>query len=255
MADATRTRLSAAFKPHWLIALLVIPLLALGGGWLATGMVGSGTFPIRWVRVNGPLRHVSPGQVRAVVSPLAEAGFFAVDLARTRRAVEALPWVDRASVRKRWPDVLEVTVDEHVARATWAAGGFINQHGERFSIPSGFAVHSLPVLGGPAARRDEVVTMFSALSEQLSRVGLDIKRLQMTPRGAWRLTLSNGTRLALGRDTPLHRLERFVRAWRSLMAQSGKRMLSADLRYPNGFAVHWADAPPQRPVQPRLAEN
>ena len=239
MADAQTSNIIGAMRPAWLLSLLGLVLVALGSVWLSTGLVGSDQFPIRWVKVDGKLRHVSPPQVRAVISPLAENGFFALDLGQIRRTVEDLPWVANVSVRKRWPDVLQLEIDEHMARASWAGGGFIDQHGAVFSVPSGFAVDSLPVLGGPKDRVGEVVAMFNTLVDLLGSVGLDVRRLDMTPRGAWRVTLNSGTKLALGREAPIARLERFVRAYRGLMARAQRRMLSADLRYPNGFAVHW----------------
>ena len=53
--------------------------------------------------------------------PYAQRGFFAVDLEAAQTAVAHLPWVERAEVRKRWPDVLEVQVIEHMPFARWGA--------------------------------------------------------------------------------------------------------------------------------------
>ena len=84
--------------------------------------------------------------------------------------------------------------------------------------------------------------------------GCDIEILAtLTPRYAWEVTLSDGVHLTLGRDpaadtTDPHgrsgalpfaaRIERFVRAWPELTRRLGTRLIaSADLRYPNGFAI------------------
>ncbi len=46
-------------------------------------------------------------------------GFFSVDLQAVRSAVEGLPWVDRVSVKRLWPDRIEETVVVHEPLARW----------------------------------------------------------------------------------------------------------------------------------------
>src|SRR5690606_33074150 len=84
------------------VALVALPVVAVVNGW-----VGAEQFPLRTRRVQGELQRVDEARLRATVLPHARRGFFAVELDRIQAAVGALPWVERAEVRKHWPDVLE----------------------------------------------------------------------------------------------------------------------------------------------------
>ena len=85
------------------VALVALPVVAVVNGW-----VGGAQWPLRTLRVQGDLQRVDEARLRATVLPHARRGFFAVELDRIQAAVLALPWVERADVRKHWPDVLEV---------------------------------------------------------------------------------------------------------------------------------------------------
>ena len=57
------------------VALVVLPVVALLNGWVA-----SDRWPLRTLRVQGTLRNVDEQQLRATVLPFAKRGFFAVRL-------------------------------------------------------------------------------------------------------------------------------------------------------------------------------
>ena len=96
------------------VALVLAPVVALLNGWIA-----SERWPLRTLRVQGSLHNVDEAQLRATVLPFARRGFFAVQLEDAQAAVAKLPWVERAEVRKQWPDILEVRVIEHRPFARW----------------------------------------------------------------------------------------------------------------------------------------
>ena len=68
---------------------------------------------------------------------------------------------------------------------------------------------------------------------------LSVGSLQLDARRTWRVQLSNGLTLEVGRSHPVQRLERFVRVYPAILAAGEGRVLSVDLRYSNGFAVQW----------------
>jgi cell division protein FtsQ len=73
----------------------------------------------------------------------------------------------------------------------------------------------------------------------LDAVELEIDQLVLDQRGAWSMRLNKGTRLQLGRDQPAERLERLMSSWAVLLNEHALPPVLVDLRYSNGFAVHW----------------
>ena len=115
-------------------------------------MVRSGLLPIRAVHIRSKLTHVTQEQLRYVAEHELKGSFLTVDITETRAAFEKLPWVRKVSVRRSWPDRLEIDVEEHQAAARWAENGLVNTYGEWFD-----AAFSQPPplwLASGAARRN-----------------------------------------------------------------------------------------------------
>lgn len=224
----------------WLLALALVVALPVAA--VAEGWVGGARWPLRTLRVQGALQRVDRVQLQGAVLPYAQRGFFAVDLAGVQRAVGALPWVERAEVRKQWPDVLEVRIREYRPFARWGGDRLLSERGHLFPagkvrIPAG-----LPQLDGPEGRVPEVVALYNQAREQLANAG-GVLGVALDRRGSWSITLHDGTRVVLGRDDPGARLARFAPLLPQLQAQdTQRRLLRADLRYTNGFALTWGKA-------------
>jgi len=191
-------------------------------------------FPLREVKVDGQLSHVSREQVKLIVAKHLKGNFFTLDLAKARDAFEKLPWARTVSVRRRWPDKLEVVIEEHQAMARWSTVALVNKHGELFHAASG---SDLPVFYGPNDGVIEVASQYDTFKNVLKDVGLEIASLALTPRRAWQITTSNGMVIELGRVDMQTRFEKFANVYASTLAGLNKKIVYADLRYPNGFAL------------------
>ena len=220
------------------VALVALPVVAVVNGW-----VGANQFPLRTLRVQGTLQRVDEAQLRATVLPHAHRGFFAVQLDRIQDAVGALPWVERAEVRKHWPDVLEVRISEHRPFARWGKDRLLSEHGKLFSAAGVQVRAGLPQLDGPDTQVADVVALYNQARERLANAG-GVRGAGMDKRGSWSITLTDGTEVVLGRNDPEQRLERFAPLLPRLAAQHpGQRLVRADLRYTNGFSLSWAALP------------
>jgi len=191
-------------------------------------------FPLREVEVEGQLSHVSREQVQLIVAKHLKGNFFTLDLIKARDAFEKLPWARHVSLRRRWPDKLEVSIEEHQALARWGSVALVNTHGELFHAASG---SDLPVFYGPGDGVMEVASQYSEFSKALKPANLEISALTLTPRRAWQVTATNGMVMELGRVEMQARLEKFAEVYTTTIAALNKRISYADLRYPNGFAV------------------
>jgi len=191
-------------------------------------------FPLREVKVDGELHHVSREQVKLIVAKHLKGNFFTLDLINARDAFEKLPWARSVSVRRRWPDRLEVVIEEHEALARWGSTALVNKQGELFHAASG---SDLPVFYGPDNGVIEVASQYDSLNKVLRSANLEVATLALTPRRAWQVTTTNGMVLELGRVEMQARLEKFANIYSSTLVGLNKKITYVDLRYPSGFAV------------------
>ena len=196
----------------------------------------SSLFPVHSVEVLTPPRHAPREAIERVLRREVDGNFFGARIGELRAALEQVPWVRRVEVRRVWPDRLEVTLEEHVALARWAAGGAVNTYGERFA---GQAADDLPLFVGPEGSEGELAARYPRFVGLLEPLGASLERIVLTPRYAWQLRLGNGLHLMLGRDADLaeKRLARFVELYDATLGRLPGPHEYVDLRYANGFAV------------------
>jgi cell division protein FtsQ len=191
-------------------------------------------FPLREVKVNGELNHVTREQLKLIVSHYLQGNFFTLDLVKTRDAFQKLPWVRNVSVRRRWPDKLEVLVEEHRELARWGNIALVNTHGELFRAASD---KDLPVFYGPGDGVKEVAEHYQIYGELLRPTGMKVSQVALSPRHAWQISTDNGMVIELGREQVQQRLKKFADVYDRTLGVLNMQVQYADLRYPNGFAV------------------
>lgn len=197
------------------------------------------TLPVQQVRIEGEFAHLDRAELERVAAPLVAGGFFTIDLREVETAVEALPWVFDASLRREWPGTLVLAVSEQVAIAHWGEDALLNPYGELFTPPPASFPAGLPELHGPAGQQRALIERFIEVSKLLKTAGLQPRALIEDERRAWRLTLDNGVEILLGREESLARLERFVAVYPQTLERRADALQRVDLRYTNGFAVAW----------------
>lgn len=230
------------------LCALALGLLAYAGGRV---LLDSPAFLLRTIVVEGGLERVERREIVDALQGRLRGTFFTVDLEAVRSLFEDIPWVRRAELRRRWPDCLEVRIEEQVALARWGQGKktqLVNAQGELFR---GQSEDSLPALAGPAGTEGEVVRRYLAFRSLLVPLGLEPRQVLLSSRMAWQLRLSSGLTVQLGRDSDKDRVEdrlaRFVSAFPQTLATSRQRFDYVDLRYPNGFALRVTERVPDIP--------
>lgn len=218
---------------------------------LVTGLVVTLLTGATWLSLRSPLLDVDRVTVRgAERTPpewIAEAtGIWTgqplveVDLEAAAVAVEGLPWVAAADVRRIWPSTVLVTVSERTPTAVtssnageWAVldgtGRVLEMVGEQ---PVGLLVlegmGELPQPGAPVVQAEGALTVFAALSPSLAARTLTIAvvedgqiELKLNPRGTVRLG-------------SLDALDAKVRAAETVLASVDVRNLAVlDVRLPS----------------------
>ncbi len=196
-------------------------------------------FAIRTVQLEDAPLHVDGAQVAEVIHDDLQGNFFTVDMERTRKIFEKLPWVRHATVRRHFPWQVDVALEEHVALATWNGIDMVNVQGEVFAAEAQKS-SGLPAFNGPEGSSARVTDCYRRFGAILAPLGQQIAQINLSPRGAWQLRLRSGTVLELGRDQMEARLARFAAAYPSTVGRLRQPVNYVDLRYRNGFAVRAA---------------
>lgn len=250
-ADARLTNLIANMLALLAVAAMIAGVIAwvIGRPYFAVGRIEIASM------MAPSLQYVTPVSLRTALAGQIHGNFFAIDLDDVREKIEHTPWVRHASVQRIWPDTLRVRIEEQQPLAFWNENQMINTWGEAFNANQGELSDDsqLPQLNGPPNSERLVVQRYAEIARWFAPLDLRVREATLSPRYAWEVQLSDGVRLHLGRDpaadmTDPHgrsgalpfsaRIERFVQAWPKLSKRLGERLIaSADLRYPNGFAI------------------
>ena len=208
--------------------------------------------PVRVISMDGSFQRVSPGQIEKAVAPVSQAGFMSADLDGIQRAVEALPWVERARIQRHWPNGLHVTVTEQAAAARWGESGLLNTRGELFVRSATHVPTELPHLSGPDGTESQVAQRYLSVQGRMLEAGMRIAALRLDERGAWEMDLDSGVTVRLGRREVDERIDRFIHTASQVIAHRLNEINYIDMRYSNGFAIGWrnpsapASAPSKR---------
>ena len=214
-----------------------------------------GLLPIRSVHLSESPHRVSPGKLIEVIRKETRGNLFTVDIEHLRMSVEKLPWVRAVSIRREFPHGLSVQIEEHEEMARWNSDAMVNRYGEVFypgdinttqeiassagngGVHGGDSEQPLPVFAGQDGTSVEMMQQYDQFNRQLAAINLSATQITLSTRHAWKLHLSNGMVLELGREDVQQRLSRFVAAYPYSLARQEDAARYVDLRYRNGFAM------------------
>lgn len=222
------------------VGLIVAPLIAIATV-VATYQLSANVLdrPIRSIEISGPFKRVTALQIEAAISDDLDDGFVSADLGVIQSRIMAMPWIDQATVARRWPSRLRITVTEQMPAAIWGEAGLLNVRGELFLTDARHVPAELPRLSGPEDRAADVAKHYLAVRERLIPLGLDLRRVRLDSRGAWDMTLANGVEIRLGRRDTENRTNLFLDIVADIITSRAAEIDYVDMRYSNGFTIGW----------------
>jgi cell division protein FtsQ len=204
-------------------------------------------FSIQGITVKGNVTHSNVVTLRANVLPQLSGNFFTLNLLQARQAFEQIPWIRSALVRREFPNRLSVTLDEFQPVAQWGFEGdgkFLSVEGAVFEVNADDVdADNLPLLKGPESQAKTVLDMYKFLKPLLAKMDMSLDKLELSQRGSWTAQLESGAHLELGHGTQQEigeRLQLFFKTLTQVASRYGRTvtsLLSADLRYENGYAL------------------
>ena len=195
-------------------------------------------FPIKNVQVYGVSR-VDKDEMEALVKPLVNRGFFTVNVEYVRDRLLQMPWVANTSVRRDWPDRLEIIVVEKSPVARWNEKSLLSETGELFSPKEETYPAGLVTFTGPEGKQIVMLEYYNEINRLLMPLHARIASLELTPYLTWKVKLDNGIALQVGNKDVLTRLGQFVKVYPKIIGDRWADVDYVDLRYPNGVAVRW----------------
>jgi cell division septal protein FtsQ len=234
-APADRRFLRAQVKPGrrhapwrpWLRLIRVLMLVTIvtwAGWWCATAIMRAPSLRVTRVTVTGT-KHLSSGEVLALVDGLRGQNILFVRLDEWRRRVLASPWVADVTMRRALPGSVEVRVTERHPMAIGRVGDeffLLDEHGAVIDeYGPRYTEFDLPILDGLAPegakesetneRRVELASR--VLNDVQSRPDLArrISQLDVSdPRNAVVIVDQDSARVRLGNERFLERLQSYV---------------------------------------------
>jgi cell division protein FtsQ len=220
----------------------VFVLLALSGG--ALWLVRLPLFNLSAIRIDGDVGRNSAATLRANVMSRLHGNFFTVDMAQTRAAFEAVPWVRKAAVQREFPNRLKVVLQEHKPVARWGVEGdpyLVNTFGEVFEVNQGDVdAQDLPLLTGPNGQALLLLQGYQMLSPVFEPLDMVLEALELTSQGSWRAQLDSGAVVNMGHGSLSdiqQRTRQFINTFTQVSSRYGRALESADLRYSAGYAI------------------
>ncbi len=242
--DKRRVRAKAApLHRPWLAPLLGLSMVGavLLGGYHYLSQPGR--LPLQVIEVSGEFQQLRPDAIQRTVMSAIDGGFFTCDMGKLRTAVLAMPWVEDVSIRRSWPDRLDMLVTEQVPLARWGKDSLISVTADVFRPISLDDFAGLVRLSGPEGSEQRVVAFLQGAVAPARTRGLQISEVELDERRHWWLRFADGLIVSLGRDDVDRRLAQFFRVYPSLMSQADRRPARVDMRYAHGFAVRWQEPP------------
>ena len=218
-------------------ALLLMGLIGLAGREIIKNSLNA--MPIRYIRTAGVFQYLSKNEVQSALLPLVDTSFFSADMQAIQQAVAALPWVASVTVKRVWPDAIDIKVYEKKPYMRWGETSLLNERGDLFTPKQVSRFADLPMLWGPERQEKKVLEIVKGVSTELADQSLSLAEFQVNDRWAWKIILTTGTEIELGRNEQLKKLQRFLKTLAVLGQERVNAMATVDLRYPNGFAIAW----------------
>lgn len=250
-AAAMPVRVPVDARRIWRGLLFGFGGLALAGGlvWaVALGLpqqaaaavtVGSSAagFSVRHVDIEGVARQPRLPIYQEVLRGGTNA-MLAVDVGAVRERLLALPWVEDASVERRWPDRIRIRITEKKPAAVWQVHGtlrVVDAEGRTLPVDDVRAFRDLPLLVGDGANAQ--VAEFQRLNARAPALFGSLVGATWVGGRRWDLKMKSGETISLpeGADAAaaLERLAAIDRATPLL----GRGFVRLDLRIPDKLVV------------------
>lgn len=206
-------------------------------------------FPITKIEVSGNLQNVTKSELETLVLNDLTEGFFNIKLNAIAVEIEGINWVAQATLRRVWPNKINVLIREHQAVAVWDERTLMSANGILFNVPSTQGYQQFARINGQVENAKELLLAYSQL-EQLTAVhDLYVDKLSRVKSGEIQVKYNSSLISVFAMQDNELQFKRFASLLSSGYLKfkdkqntfNNKPVKSIDLRYSNGFSVVWQE--------------
>ena len=194
--------------------------------------------PIKKIKLVGTFEHIAPQDVESVLQDYVGKGFFSLNIHELQKLLSEKPWTESVSIRRVWPDRLDITIVERKPVARWDDQHLLSDQAIVFSADVG-DFRQLPLVYTANNNIASLLNRYYTLDKRFETLGEKLISLRQDSRGALDIELSDGLLIKVGRDQIEHKISRLITIYEQQILPRRTEIRQLDLRYSNGFAVAW----------------
>ena len=183
------------------------------------------------------MKRVSPDDLRGISSKIYDEGFLQINLSDIKEEIEQVNWVKSVSLERRWPDQINILIEEEDIIGWWNKDSIINSKGNLFSLDQQSLPGGLIEFYGPDGQQALVYEKYLLFAEELTTRGILIEKVTLDFKGSWVVTIRPNIALRLGKENISERFDRFLMIWDESLLDNLAVIEYIDLRYTEGFSV------------------
>lgn len=193
--------------------------------------------PVQTIVVSGEPSTSERQRVEKALAAIELGGILSTSLTDIEGRLGQMGWAREVTVRRHWPDRLEVQLHKVIPVARWGEKDYLAASGEPMQLPDRYT--DLPALWAHISTPQQAMEVYRLLQLYAARQNLQIVRLTESPQGEWQVGFAGGMRLLLGASDVNGRMQRFLRAYATALRYRPEAISYADARYTSGIAVRF----------------
>ncbi|MCP4491068.1 MAG: FtsQ-type POTRA domain-containing protein [Gammaproteobacteria bacterium] len=194
--------------------------------------------PIKTIELSGSFKYIEQEDIEVILRPYVGEGFFSLDIHAVHKVLSDRDWADSVSVRRVWPDRLEINIIEKEPVARWSKNQLLSDKAVVFDADTS-EFDGLPLVHATNGHAADLLRQFYALSRRFSTLEEMLVSLRQDSRGALDIELDDGLVIKVGRSDVERKIARLITIYKQQILPRRLQIRQLDLRYSNGFAVAW----------------
>tara|TARA_B100001559_G_scaffold301947_2_gene289302 strand:- start:546 stop:1304 length:759 start_codon:yes stop_codon:yes gene_type:complete len=183
------------------------------------------------------INRVSLDDLSAISSKIYNKGFLQIGLSQLKEEIETFNWVKSASLERRWPNQINIYIEEEQIIGRWNSESIMNSKGTLFILNQQTLPNGLVEFYGPDGQEEIVFEKYLSFKEELAIRGILIEQVMLDFKGSWSITIRPDITIRFGKENITERFDRFLMIWDESLLDNLTVIEYIDLRYTEGFSV------------------